>query len=124
MPLFQGWIQALEKKEVIHPFSDKVMAPIPLLFTVTVLYRIAQARLPGIVQVSGEKDVTYSQVAYYIAQRMGADFGLVQSISSKEANPGSETDPLHTTLDTTRLRTKFGIEPPGVWSTIDTMLGL
>ncbi len=70
MPLFNKWIQVLQKGEVIHPFSDMVMAPVPLLSVVDILYQVAQKRLPGILQVSGKQDITYQQAACYIAQRL------------------------------------------------------
>ena len=123
-PLFKGWIQALQDGETIHPFSDMVMAPVPLSFAVDVLHRVAEARLPGIVQVSGEKDVTYEQVARHIAQCIGASPDLVQPMRSEEAGLQIESIPSHTTLDTTRLRVELGMEPPDVWATIDSVFGL
>ena len=124
MSLLKGWIQALQNGETIHPFSDMVMAPVPLLFAVDVLRRVAEARLPGIVQVSGERDVTYEQVARHIVQRLGASPDLVLRSTSAEAGLQLEAIPTYTTLDTTRLRTEFGIEPPDVWSTIDSVFCL
>ena len=124
MPLFKGWIQALQDGETIYPFSDMVMAPVPLSFAVDVLHRVGEARLPGIVQVSGEKDVTYEQVARHIAQCIGASPDLVQPMRSEEAGLQIESIPSHTTLDTTRLRVELGMEPPDVWATIDSVFGL
>jgi len=124
MPLFKGWIQALKNNEAIHPFSDMVMAPVALPFAVEVLYRVAEARLPGIVQVSGERDVTYEQVAHRIAQSIGASPDLVQPVTSKDAGLDLEAVPSHTTLDTARLRTELRMESPDVWSTIDSLLEL
>ena len=124
MPLFKGWIEALQSNEIIHPFSDMVLAPVPLSFAVDVLYRVVELRPSGIVHVSSEKDVTYEQVARHIAQRIGASPDLVQPIRSKESGIKLEAIPSHTTLDTTRLRVKLGMEPPDVWSTIDSVFGL
>ena len=124
MPLFKGWIQTLRNNEVIHPFSDMVMAPVPLPFAVDVFRRVAEARLPGIVQVSGERDVTYKQVAYHIAPCISARLDLVQPLRSEEAGLQFEAIPTYTTLDMTRLHTEFGIEPPDVWLAIDSVSGL
>jgi dTDP-4-dehydrorhamnose reductase len=118
MPLFQRWIQALDNHQSIHPFSDMVMAPLPISFAVDVLNRQAEVRLPGIVQVSGEKDVSYLEVANYIAQQIGASLDLVQSLRSKEADLQIESVPLHTTLDTSQMRVELGLESPDVWSAI------
>jgi len=124
LPLVKGWIQALRSNKPIYAFSDKVMAPVSLSFAIDVLHRIGQVCPPGIIQVSGEKDVTYEQVARYVAQRIGTSPDLVQSMTAREAGLHPEAVPLHTTLDTTRLREELGIEPPGVWSTIDLVFGL
>ena len=124
MPLLKGWIEALQNNEVIHPFSDMVMAPVPLSFAVHVLHRITELRRPGIVQVSGKEDVTYAQVARHIAQRIGASPDLVQPMKSTEAGLQLEAVPSYTTLDTTRLRMELGMEPPDVWSAINSVFGL
>ena len=121
---FKGWIQALGRGEVIRPFWDTVLSPVPLPFAIRVLHRIAELRLSGIVQVSGERDVTYEQVARDIAKRIRADADLVQPIRSREADVQLEAIPPYTTLDTTRLRMELGMDVPDVWSTIDSVLNL
>lgn len=124
MPLLQSWLCALREGEAIHPFMDMVMAPVSLSFTVSVLRKLIEARLPGIIQVSGHRDVTYAQVAYHIADRAGASAALVQPISIRDAGIPSENAPTHTTLDTGRLRAELGLEPADVWTTIDDALGM
>lgn len=124
MPLLKGWIQALQNGEIIHPFSDMVMAPVSLPFIVNTLQRIAEERLPGIVQISSEKDVTYEQIARHIAQRIGAYPDLIQPVSSKEAGVHLEAMSSYSTLDMTRLCKELGIEPPEVWATIDSVFGI
>ena len=124
MPLIKRWIQALQNNEAIHPFSDMVMAPFSLPFVVDLLYRIGTRRLPGMLQVSGERDVTYEQVARHIAERIGGNPALVQPMRSEEAGLQLEAVPRYTTLETARLRTEFGIEPPDVWSAIDSVFDL
>ncbi|NJM59216.1 MAG: sugar nucleotide-binding protein [Oscillatoriales cyanobacterium RU_3_3] len=122
VPLFQRWIQELRNNRPIHPFLDMVMAPVPLFFAVDVLSRLAELRLPGIIQVSGEQDITYDRVAYYITRQIGANLELVKPIKSKEAGLHPEFVPLHTTLDTTQLRVQLGLETPNVWSVIDLIV--
>ncbi len=122
--LLTRWAQTLGRGETIHPFEDMVMAPVPLDFACNVLRRLIASRLPGIVQVSGERDVTYAEVARHIARSVGAMSELVEPINSKEAGVPPESVPAHTTLDTTRLRVELGLEPPSVWTTIDYAIGL
>jgi dTDP-4-dehydrorhamnose reductase len=124
MPLFSDWIQRLRCSQTIQPFSDMVIAPVSLSFVTNVLYRVGEDRVSGIVQVSGERDVTYEQIARHIAERTGVAQNLIQPIKSEAAGSQLESVPAYTTLDMTRLRTEFGIKPPEVWLTIDTVFGL
>lgn len=119
---FREWIRALQDQDGIHPFSDMVMAPLPLPFVVDVLYRTAERRLPGIVQVSGEKDITYEQVARHVAGRLAARPELVQPVRARETHSQLGPIPSYTTLDTSRLLMELGIKPPDVWSVIDSMI--
>jgi dTDP-4-dehydrorhamnose reductase len=122
-PLLQGWLQALRKGEPIHPFADMVMAPVPLGFAVKALHRVIRRRLPGVVQVSADRDVPYAEVASHVARRLGASRELVQPVTAREAGVPVSARPAHTTLDATRLREELGLEPPDVWSTTDATLG-
>lgn len=124
MPLLKEWINSLKKNEIIYPFSDMVMAPITLSFAVNVLHRIAEKRLHGIVQISGDRDVTYEQVARYIAQRIGVRQDLIQPKKSKESGLELEAIPSNTTLDINRMRLDLGLEAPNVWEAISTVFGL
>jgi len=118
-PLLRAWCEALRRGEVIHPFSDMPIAPVPLDFAVESLAAIAAARAEGIVQVSATEDITYAAVARFIAKRLGAAESLVQPIAASSSGVAIEYVPRHTTLDTTRLRTEFGLVPPSPWEAIE-----
>lgn len=123
-PLLQSWVNALRNAEVIHPFRDMVMSPVSLCFVVTVLERLCERRLPGIFQVSADVEVTYAQVAYYLAEKIGASRDLIQPADSTAAGIPRAAAPPHTSLDVERLRTELGLEPPSVWTTIDNAVSL
>ncbi len=123
-PLFKGWIEALRNNEIIHPFSDMVMSPVPLSFAVEVLHRIAEKRLSGIVQVSGKEDVSYERAANFIARGIGARKELVQPVKSTESGIDMEVAPLNTTLDTSRMESALGMMPPDIWKTIYNSIGI
>jgi dTDP-4-dehydrorhamnose reductase len=124
MPLLTGWLRSLKSQEVIHPFADLKIAPIALDFAVDVLRQIGERQISGIVQVSGREDVSYADIATSLAQRLEIHPDLVQPIEASQSGIALETLPLHTTLDTTRLRQKCAIEPPDIWSTINTVFAL
>jgi len=111
--LFVAWSTALKKNEVINPFVDMVMAPVPLAFVVTVLRLLAEVRLSGIWHISGGYDISYADAALLGAQLLGVNVSLVQPI---EARSGGMRDalPLYTTLNTDNLKRIFGIESPDV----------
>jgi len=119
-PLFNRWIEALKGSQSIHPFSDRVLAPVPLSFSLDVLQRVAERRLPGVIQVSAPEDVTYEEAALHIAQRIGASRDLVRPVRSIEFL--SEPNPSNTTLDTARLREELGMEPAGAYEALDSMV--
>ena len=122
MPLLAKWRGALQQKQPIHPFSDMVMAPVPLTFAVDVLRRVGEVRRTGVVQVSASQDVTYEQVARHLAKRIGADEGLVKAVRAADSGLDLGHVPAHTTLDTTVLREELGMVPPDVWQTIDGLI--
>lgn len=124
IPLIRGWIESLRNGKVIQPFSDMVMAPLSLSFVVDVLKRVAATRLSRITQVSAREDVSYAQVARYLAQRLGVSIDLVQPISWRESDLSNEAMPAFTTIDTARLKLVLELEPSDVWTTIDRVFGL
>ncbi len=120
--LLGQWICALQNNKVIHPFSDKVVSPLPLSFAIQVLCDVVSKPIDGIVQVSGNRDVSYSQLAYRLAQRMGVSEDLVEPIRAQDSKLFLEHLPHNTTLDTTRLNEEFGMKAPDVWSGMDLMI--
>jgi dTDP-4-dehydrorhamnose reductase len=106
---------------VITPFHDMYLSPVPLAFAVGALQRIGERKPGGIVQVSGECDVSYAEVATLLARRLGVSPDLVQPISFASAGIGSETAPPNTTLDAARLA-DIGLAIPPVWNTIEALI--
>lgn len=123
MPLFTGWLRSLKSHTVIHPFLDLRIAPIALDFAVKVLHCVGERRMSGIVHVSGAEDISYAHIAAYLAQRLRVNPDLVQPIAASQSGIVLETIPLHTTLDTTRLRQECALEPPDMKTTINTVFG-
>jgi dTDP-4-dehydrorhamnose reductase len=119
-PLFRQWAKDLAAGAPVEPFSDMVMAPVPLAFVAEVLAKVAALRAAGIVQVSADRDVTYADAARHIASRLGAAPSLVRPRPYAEAGLSASLAPGNTTLDTERLTRELQLEPPDVWSTIDS----
>ena len=116
MSLIDGWIQNLNYGSVIHPFCDMVIAPVPIKFAVLVLREVAVRQVRGIIQVSTKRDITYADLAHYIALKLGSDQKLVQPISYR--NIGLTYAQRNTSLDSSRL-SELGMLLPDIWKGVD-----
>lgn len=121
--LFSRWRKALKNNKIINPYSDRYLAPVPLSFAVTVLAQVARQCLSGILQVSGDRDVSYYEAARFGAQLLGVNEDLVKPImlSSSDSYPHVEGYLTHTTLDISRLKSELGLEPPDVFWTFKSI---
>lgn len=113
--LFSSWIEAMKKGNLLQPFSDMVIAPIPLSCVVSVIRLLADRRSSGIFHVSGERDISYAEAAFLGAELLGADSFLIQPVNASQLG---HSVPAHTTLNTDSLRVALGIEPPDVTWTV------
>jgi dTDP-4-dehydrorhamnose reductase len=82
---------------------------------------IGEGRFSGIFQVSGDRDISYADLARHLARRLEADPDLVQPTTSVAAGVEMEHLPRHTTLDASRLQESFGLGPPGLATLLDDM---
>jgi dTDP-4-dehydrorhamnose reductase len=122
MELLRQWIVSLASGRSIRAFDDMMMAPTPVAVAAAAIERLLAEPTPGIFQLSGPRDVAYSDVALRLAHGLGADPALVDPVSAYSAGlpPGSTAR--HTTLDSTALRERFGIAVPDAWAVIDELL--
>lgn len=117
-PLINKWINSMQAGKTIHPFSDMVMAPLPLTFVTLVLAFIALERIPGIIHLSGEKDISYAQAAILCAEKWDLPRTLIKPTSAVQSGY-DEYIPKNTTLNIDRLLFELGFVPPTVRSTIE-----
>ena len=78
MSLLLDWAAALRHREVIHPYSDMVLSPIPLDYVSRALRAIASRRTGGIVHLSAETDISYSSLATSLAKHLDVAPDLIQ----------------------------------------------
>jgi dTDP-4-dehydrorhamnose reductase len=121
MPLFKGWLHALQRGQPIHPFDDYPMAPLTPGCAAEAIAAAFTHGLTGIVQISAAADVTYAEVAVRMARTAGLSASLVRPVSATTAEAGIEHVPRHTTLDTTTLREQLGIAPPSPWVAVQAL---
>lgn len=119
--LLRGWIASLAAGKPIRAFDDMHMAPTPVALVAEAIERLLAQPNAGIFQLTGPRDIAYSDVALHLAQKLGADPALVVKVSACSAGlPPGSTAP-HTTLDSSALRERFGVVVPGAWAVIDEL---
>lgn len=124
MNLINEWIKDLKNGVVIHPFSDLVISPVSLDYVANVLVQIAVSDLSGLFQVSGDRDISYADIAIYIADKLEVDKNLVQPITSREIGVELISNLRQSTLNSNRVQTHFNIEPANVLDTVSAVFSL
>jgi len=123
-PLLQNWRATLAAGGPIHAFSDMTMAPVPISDVAYAVEALLTERVRGQFQLSGPRDVSYTEIGSYLAARLGADQRLVKKTSVKDSGLPEGVNPLHTTMDSTALRQRYSIIVPDAWDVIDATLSL
>ncbi|KKN78459.1 hypothetical protein LCGC14_0349910 [marine sediment metagenome] len=104
VPLFEGWITDLKGGRTIYPYSNMSMSPMSVHFVSDILYKIGRDRMGGLLQVSGDSDLTYDRIAYHFANYIGVDLSLVNPVEAEIGHP-------NTTLES-------DFDQPDSWETI------
>jgi dTDP-4-dehydrorhamnose reductase len=100
------------------------MAPTPVGVTAAAITALLIEQCPGIWQLSGPEDVSYAEIADRIRRRLQVEPALVQPIAALSAGMPTGSTPRHTTLDSSLLRSAFGIASPEPWTTIEGVLAI
>jgi dTDP-4-dehydrorhamnose reductase len=123
-PLLREWAGALAQGRPIRPFHDMTLAPTPIDLVARAIAALLQDRAPGLFQLTGPHDVSYADMAFALAARIGADRRLVLPTSAASANLPVGATPPYTTLDSTRLAERYGIVAPDAFATLGIASGL
>ena len=122
LALLRQWEATLAAGRKVQAFYDMVMAPVPAAIVAAAIAALLSERGPGIWQLSGPNDISYTQIAAHIARRIAAPRHFVEPVAASSAGMPVGTTPRHTTLDSSRLCDRFGIAVPEPWSVIDEVL--
>ena len=108
--IVQTWTHALNAGKEIEAYSDYVCSPLPLNLVVPAIERIAEGGLSGIWQLSALGDISYSDIARILAQRLGADPKLVRSVPAPSEK--MQHLPRYASLDVSRASSELGFRAP------------
>lgn len=110
--LFNEWKSSLMEGKPIKAFSDHFFSPLPLIDIVEELAAIIRAGTPGIVQISGTKDISYHTAAIWLAERLKVPTSLVVPVSAGDNGIPVNEILKHTTMNVSRLVAITGYSPP------------
>jgi dTDP-4-dehydrorhamnose reductase len=122
MALIDGWVEALSAGKPVRAFHDMTLAPTPTEMVSAAIRTLMEDRATGIYQLTGPRDVTYAEVARFVASHLDAKPSLVAETSALDAGLPQGSTPRHTTLDSSDLRDHYGLEVPDVWRIIEPMV--
>jgi len=120
-PLLQVWIADLARGKPVSAFSDMMLAPTHIASVCSAISFLLSERASGIFQLSGPRDVSYADVGRFLAAKLGVEALLVEAASARAAGLPEGATPFHTTLDSSLLYYRFGLEVPDVWRVIDSV---
>jgi dTDP-4-dehydrorhamnose reductase len=111
-PMLRGWAAELGAGRPVEPFADVVNAPVPVDDACALIARAAETRAEGILQLSGDRDLAYAEMARILAAGLGADPALVRPVAARL--PGSRffDYPRHASLDSSRAAALLGRPVP------------
>lgn len=121
--IFDGWVRSLKNNEPISPFSNMFISPLYIEQVSDVLIKILiENRLTGILQLSGNKDLSYAQIAYYIAKKLNKPPEIVKPVIARVKDLPMGSLPLNTKMDANRIIKELNFFPMQHWDVIDKVI--
>ena len=114
--LLQSWKSSLEKGECIQAFDDYFMAPVAMDYVAVIIAGLLQNPVAGIVQLSGDNDLSYFHTARLLAEALGNTDG-VHAVSAVKNNAIAHI-PAYTSLDCSRIESLTAQRGPSSVETV------
>ena len=119
--LIRGWVDALSQGMPMRAFGNMRLAPVSVDMVCKAIGVLLRDRARGILQLSGPRDESYAEVGRHLARKLGADPGMIEPVNASAACVPEGATPLHTTLDSTLMRDRYGVAVPDVWEVIESL---
>jgi dTDP-4-dehydrorhamnose reductase len=124
VPLLQTWVTALRKGERVRAFHDMTAAPVPVEVVANVIAALLQDRVSGVFQLSGQRDLTYVELATELTRRLGVTEALVEPVSARSAGLPPAATPRYTSLDSSVIRDRYGLSAPDIAQILDEVVAV
>jgi dTDP-4-dehydrorhamnose reductase len=118
-PLVRNWIAALAKGDSIEAFEDHTICPLPLELAIDAATAVLEFRRGGIFQASGAGDISYADLARYLARRLGLPASRIVAVRATDRGVPENEVTSYTSMDTGRLTAMTGFTPPEPFSVLD-----
>lgn len=112
---------ALRAGKVCRAFNDLMLSPASLPYIGEGLTHIATGRHPGIFHLSGAAEISYTDLAISLAERIGADKAMIQPVCSADAGIEVLFKPQHPGLGMSITMRQLGIEPEPIDHVLDAL---
>jgi dTDP-4-dehydrorhamnose reductase len=116
-----AWIEALRRRERVTAFSDLHIAPIGLDDATAAMLAVADDHGAGVYQMSGNKDVSYYDVAVHLAKILERPTELVEARRAVDTGLPAEDIARYTSLDSSRLERLTRRPAPDPYAVIDAV---
>ena len=119
MKLVADWKKELAANRSIQAFGDMTLAPVPVEMVAHSIANLMKDRAQVIAQLSGPRDMTYWELARFLAANTGSDVDLVKRTSAVAAGMPLGSLPRHTTLDSSLIADRYGLVVPDILDVLD-----
>jgi dTDP-4-dehydrorhamnose reductase len=106
-----NWLEAWQRGEPVHPFSDLIFAPMSVRFVGQALARLGEQRIPGNLHLSGAENVSYVDFASALASSKGIAPELIAPTTAKAKGIHIAYKPRFSGLGMQRTTALAGVQP-------------
>ncbi len=122
-PLILQWIMKLGNNEQISAYQNLYLSPVSVNLVVSFLKKIAEKKYSGIIHLSGIDDVSYFNLAQYIARSMRVKSSLVQADFLLDVTGNARKFPIYASLDIGEAKKIYGVEDISYKEVINDLYG-
>lgn len=118
-PPLPSWIASWRNGNIVTPFSDLIFAPMSPHFVSNALVKLGEKRISGNFHLSGSENVSYVDLAYALAEKIGISRSLIESTTATEKGVHIAFKPRYSGIGMDRTTKLCGIQPQSLSSVID-----
>jgi len=116
------FIRKLKNGDEVDAFNDVRLSPISLKYVCESLLRIAEIGATGIFHLSGDTELTYTELAGQLASRLNIPQCRIRPVSSLSKGVEVLYKPIHPALRMERTHQLLGISPEPLGRVLDQLI--